>query len=80
MSRKNFENGTVNSAVDNIMHRAEMGLQWVDDGPILFEALKDAAASNTKPEDMLQFLRFHIQRGIESYETKKAAKVAAEEY
>lgn len=77
MSSKNFENGTVNSAVDNIMHRAEMQVQWANDGSILFEALKDAAAVNTKPEDMLKFLRFHIGRGIESFDAKR---LTAEEH
>ena len=57
--------------ISDIMHRAEMQVQWANDGPILFEALKDAAASNTKPEDMLKFLKFHIGRGLVSFESKR---------
>lgn len=61
------------SSIDDLMHRAEMHVQWANDGPILFEALKDAAAANTKPGDMLKFLRFHIERGVIAFEEKRKA-------
>jgi len=62
----------MSDSIDDIMHRAEMSTQWANDGPILFEALKDAAAANTKPEDMLKFLKFHIGRGIKGFDAKRA--------
>lgn len=46
-----------------LMIRCEAGLPHHNDAAILFEALKDAAAANSKPEQMLIFLRHHIQQG-----------------
>lgn len=50
---------------DLLMTRAENGLQWGNDAPILFAALKSAAQQHTNEADMLKFLKHHIARGIE---------------
>jgi len=56
--------------IDGIMNRSEKGCPWPIDAPVLWCALKDAAARNTDPsgKDIMKFLRFHIDRGITAHE------------
>ena len=51
--------------IDNLMSRAEHGLQHAHDAQVLFAALKSAAQQHTNEADMLKFLKHHIARGIE---------------
>jgi hypothetical protein len=57
--------------IDALISRVEMNGPYPDDGPILLEALKSAAQAHTKPSDILTFLRFHIERGYDSYKAKQ---------
>ena len=53
-----------------LMSRAEAGLQHAADATILFNALKSAAVTQSDKTDILKFLTFHIQNGIEEFKLR----------
>jgi hypothetical protein len=69
----------MNTEIEVIMYRAEQGVSYTQDAHVLWQALKSAAQSHTKPQDILKFLKFHLQKGLEHIEHNRSLQAAKED-